>query len=270
MILLCCPLQKLLTKALRKGVLQNVCSQNTKATGDTPLHLAVSKGDKGAVEILLPGPSQRNTVDTKDYICAQNNHGKTPVHIAAEGNHHEWVLTVYTGSVFVYVLANKVFTVGICLEARSQSCSAPVKISHAWAICTWTLSGIQAPTQLYLALTTQVKVYRGSVATLAGPALAGPLFRESLVSFPDCIGTHVLLKQLNTRRAAASDMAHSAACSSSAFKSSPTRRPIMETPHHAAPPRAHARVIFYLQWGPTTFEMPAPPLVYVVHVQVGA
>ena len=40
----------------------------------------------------------------------------------------------------------------------------------------------------------------------------------------------------------------------SAFQSSPTRRPIVETPHqpdspHQPPPaRAHARVIFYLQW----------------------
>ena len=89
MILLCCPLQKLLTKAHRKGVLQDVCSQNTKATGDIPLHLAVFKGDKSAVEMLLPGPSQRNTVDCKDYICVPNNHANTPVHIAAEGNHHE-------------------------------------------------------------------------------------------------------------------------------------------------------------------------------------
>lgn len=137
MILLCCPLQKLLTKAHRKGVLQNVCSQNTKATGDIPLHLAVFKGDKSAVEMLLPGPSQRNTVDCKDYICVPNNHAKTPVHIAAEGNHHEWVLTVYTGIIFVYVLANtEVFTVG----AHSESYSAPVKISHAWSICTWTLA----------------------------------------------------------------------------------------------------------------------------------
>ena len=137
MILLCCPLQKLLTKAHRKGVLQNVCSQNTKATGDIPLHLAVFKGDKSAVEMLLLGPSQRNTVDCKDYICVPNNHAKTPVHIAAEGNHHEWVLTVYTGIIFVYVLANtEVFTVG----AHSESYSAPVKISHAWSICRWTLA----------------------------------------------------------------------------------------------------------------------------------
>ena len=33
------------------------------------------------------------------------------------------------------------------------------------------------------------------------------------------------------RRAAASDMAHSAACNSSASQSSPMRRPIAETPH---------------------------------------
>ena len=33
----------------------------------------------------------------------------------------------------------------------------------------------------------------GGVGGPAGPALAGPLFRELLVSFPDCIGTHMLL-----------------------------------------------------------------------------
>ena len=81
-------------------------------------------------------------------------------------------------------------------------------------------------------------VSRGGVAGPAGPALAGPLFSGSLVLFPDCIGTHVL----RIRRAAASDMAHSTACSSSAFQSSPTRRPIAETPHQ--PSHAHARVIF--------------------------
>ena len=36
---------------------------------------------------------------------------------------------------------------------------------------------------------------------------------------------------MRIRRAAASDMAHSAACSSSASQPSPTRRPITETPH---------------------------------------
>ena len=87
---LCFPLQKLLTIAHRKGVLRNVCSQKTKKTGDIPLHIAVFQGDKSAVEeLLLPGPSRRNTVDVKDHICAQNNHAKTPAHIAAEGNHHE-------------------------------------------------------------------------------------------------------------------------------------------------------------------------------------
>ena len=89
LLVLCSPLQKLLTLAHRKGVLQNVCSQKTKKTGDIPLHIAVSKGNKSAVEMLLPGPSQRNTVDVKDHICAPNNHAKTPAHIAAEGNHHE-------------------------------------------------------------------------------------------------------------------------------------------------------------------------------------
>ena len=34
---------------------------------------------------------------------------------------------------------------------------------------------------------------RGGVGGPAGPALAGPLFSESFVSFPDYIGTHVLL-----------------------------------------------------------------------------
>ena len=36
---------------------------------------------------------------------------------------------------------------------------------------------------------------------------------------------------MHIRRAAASDMAHSGACSSSASQPSPTRRPIAETPH---------------------------------------
>ena len=37
---------------------------------------------------------------------------------------------------------------------------------------------------------------------------------------------------------------HSAACSSSDFQSSPTHRPIAEIPHQ--PPRAYARVIFFI------------------------
>ena len=89
---------------------------------------------------------------------------------------------------------------------------------------------------------------RGGVAAPAGPALAGPLFSGSLVSFPDCIGTHMLLY---IQHAAASDMAHSATCSSSASQSSPTRRSIAETPHSPPPPppqHAQAQVIFYLQW----------------------
>ena len=48
---------------------------------------------------------------------------------------------------------------------------------------------------------------------------AGPLFSRSLVSFPDCT------------KCVASDMVHSTACSSSASQSSPTRRPIADTPH---------------------------------------
>ena len=65
-----------------------------------------------------------------------------------------------------------------------------------------------------------------------------PLFCQQIMQAPgatrpDCIGTHVLLNTLRMRirRAAASDMAHSAACSSSASQSSPTRRPNAQTPH---------------------------------------
>ena len=75
--------------------------------------------------------------------------------------------------------------------------------------------------------------------SLAGPALAGPLFSGLLVSFPDCIGTHVLL---SIRCAAASDMAHSAPCSSSASQSSPMRRPIAETPHQPVFPVSETTV----------------------------
>ena len=78
---------------------------------------------------------------------------------------------------------------------------------------------------------------------------------------------------MRIRRAAASDVAHSAACSSSASQSSPTHRPNAETPHQLLslpfPKKkpltlfyiictlpvvdlphllAHARVIFYVQW----------------------
>ena len=38
-----------------------------------------------------------------------------------------------------------------------------------------------------------VATFRGGVGGPAGPALAGPLFSGLLVSFPDCIGTHMLL-----------------------------------------------------------------------------
>ena len=40
---------------------------------------------------------------------------------------------------------------------------------------------------------SECKWTSGSVGSPAGPALAGPLFSGLLVSFPDCIGTHVLL-----------------------------------------------------------------------------
>ena len=60
------------------------------------------------------------------------------------------------------------------------------------------------------------------------PLFCQQIMQEPGAARPDCVGTHVLL---NIRREAASDMAHSAACSSSASQSSPTRRPNAETPH---------------------------------------
>ena len=65
-----------------------------------------------------------------------------------------------------------------------------------------------------------------------GNEATGPGRSPSLVSFPDSIGTHVLLCVYDVH-GAASDMAHSAACSSCASQSSPTRRPIAETPHQS-------------------------------------
>ena len=65
------------------------------------------------------------------------------------------------------------------------------------------------------------------------PLFCQQIMQEPRAARPDCIGTHVLLNTqvMSIRRAAASDMAHSAACSSSASQSSPTRRPNAETPH---------------------------------------
>ena len=63
-------------------------------------------------------------------------------------------------------------------------------------------------------------------------SMAGPGRSPSLVSFPDSIGTHVLLCVYDVH-GAASDMAHSAACSSCESQCSPTRRPIAETPHQS-------------------------------------
>ena len=65
---------------------------------------------------------------------------------------------------------------------------------------------------------------------------------------PDC--THVLLNtgHMRIRRAAASDMAHSAACSSSDSQSSPTRRPNAETPHQllSLPVSEKPLTLFYI------------------------
>ena len=77
---------------------------------------------------------------------------------------------------------------------------------------------------------------RGGVPGPAGPAKAGPLFSGLLVSFPDLappnrtswICTHVLL---NTRAYTTCNWyntVHSAACSSCASQSSPTRRPVVD------------------------------------------
>jgi len=68
----------------------------------------------------------------------------------------------------------------------------------------WCLSegGSLVPTLLYKLSTFECVdhsplsipgIIRGSVTGLAGLALVGPLFRKSLVSFPDCIDIHVLL-----------------------------------------------------------------------------
>jgi len=78
-------------------------------------------------------------------------------------------------------------------------------------------------------------------------------FSRSLDLSPDCIGTHVLLSThaYTTCIWAASDMVHSTACSasSSASQSSPTHKPIAETPHQPLLHRhVHAWVIFHLQW----------------------
>ena len=62
-----------------------------------------------------------------------------------------------------------------------------------------------------------------------------------------------MLLNTHVRRAAASDMAHSAACSSSASQSSPTRRSFAETPHQPRP--FGKNNIVYRSFQPS-FEMP--------------
>ena len=68
------------------------------------------------------------------------------------------------------------------------------------------------------------------IAGPASPAFAGPLFSEStsLVSFPDFIGTHVLLKYACVYDVQLQRYG-TFACSSCASQSSPTCRPIATT-----------------------------------------
>lgn len=126
---LCFPLQKLLTIAHRKGVLPNVCSQKTKKTGDIPLHIAVFQGDKSAVEeLLLPGPSRRNTVDVKDHICAQIITPRLQLILLQRE------ITMSESSLYTdeHIRADtKFFTEDNCLEAHSQVCGTTVNISQA-------------------------------------------------------------------------------------------------------------------------------------------
>ena len=57
------------------------------------------------------------------------------------------------------------------------------------------------------------------------------LVRPSRTTFQQVVGLVPRLHEMHIQHAAASDMVHSATCSSSASQSSPTRRPIAETPH---------------------------------------
>ena len=51
----------------------------TDSAGNTPLHIAAKHGNLAAIKILLEGDPLRSEM----YLV--NNHGKTPMHMAAEG-----------------------------------------------------------------------------------------------------------------------------------------------------------------------------------------
>ena len=101
---------------------------------------------------------------------------------------------------------------------------------------------------------------RGVVATLVSvPALAGPLFSGSLVLFPDCISTYVLLNThaYTTYQLLAIwriPLLAVVLLLSLALRVGLLRRlppPI---------PRMHMHKLSFICSGPTTFEMPTPPL----------